>query len=221
MVERETNGRQQAENNAETKQPGTAAGESRLIQGLLCLFTFFLVGVGALQWCTLEKTDQTLKAQQRAWLAPHHPVLEKEIDVNEGQELKYAIFYGNAGKEPAINIVIQQTEEAPILFKNASTESLFAQNKIEKFDCAVSHPNSGGFGVFPTTSPELTYEVHVGKPLPNEKGIRSGANFLLIRGCFGYETVREPHYSWFCYFWPQISAPALWQLCPRGTNGAN
>src|SRR5438874_13232433 len=38
------------------------------LQGLLVLFTLGLVAVSALQWSTLEKTDETLKAAQRAWI---------------------------------------------------------------------------------------------------------------------------------------------------------
>ena len=37
-----------------------------LFTALVALFTFLLVGVAILQWCTLEKTDRTLKLQTRA-----------------------------------------------------------------------------------------------------------------------------------------------------------
>ena len=36
----------------------------------ITLFTLLLVIVGALQWRTLQKTDETLRLQQRAWLTP-------------------------------------------------------------------------------------------------------------------------------------------------------
>jgi hypothetical protein len=36
----------------------------------VAVFTAILVIVAWLQWLTLEKTDQTLKLQQRAWIAP-------------------------------------------------------------------------------------------------------------------------------------------------------
>jgi hypothetical protein len=183
------------------------------------VFTFVLAVVALLQWQTLEKTDRTFKAQQRAWIAPHHPVLE--TGMHRGREFKYAIFYGNVGKEPAINMVIQQEEDAIVFFKDTSWEGIFARNNVRRFDCAGSHPNEGGIGVFPTNSPERTYEVDTGKLIPDEADVYSEAKILLVKGCFGYNTLSEPHYSWFCYFWPKISEPNLWRLCPRGTNAAN
>jgi hypothetical protein len=184
------------------------------------LATAASVGVGRLQWSTLEKTDQTLRLQQRAWIAPHHPVLPAAM--NQGDPFSYAIFYGNTGKEPAVNIVIDQREEVPIFFKDTpSLDAIFGRNEIKKYNCEAVHPNPDGFGAFPTRNPELTYEVNTHRPLPSEAEIRAGNRFLLIKGCFGYETLKEPHYSWFCYFWPNINSPTLWKLCPGGTNGAD
>jgi hypothetical protein len=40
----------------------------RLDQWLLCIFTGLLILVGYLQWRTLDKTDATLKAEQRPWM---------------------------------------------------------------------------------------------------------------------------------------------------------
>jgi hypothetical protein len=40
----------------------------------VALATVVLAAIAYLQWLTLEKTDQTMRLQQRAWIAPGHLV---------------------------------------------------------------------------------------------------------------------------------------------------
>ena len=185
--------------------------------GLLVIATFALAYIAL-------KTDRTLQAQQRAWIAPHHAIISSKMQA--GENFVYSVEYGNIGKEPATNIVINQAEEAiPFDIKLGSWETIFAKAKVTKYDCNSFRPNPGGFVVYPSIAPERTYGVDTRKLLPDESEVLRGDKILLVKGCFGYVTLNEPHYSWFCFFWPPFKGgnpnTGVSFVCPAGTNGAD
>jgi hypothetical protein len=70
----------------------------------ITLFTLLLVIVGALQWCTLQNTDETLRLQQRAW---HAPVGAKLFWIpTKDEPINFRLVLVNSGREPAILFVI-------------------------------------------------------------------------------------------------------------------
>lgn len=75
-----------------------------IFTGLLAAFTALLVVVGWLQWRTLEKTDLTLKAEQRPWI--QFDVSEKSGLAWAGTEISGVITFRliNSGHSPALNV---------------------------------------------------------------------------------------------------------------------
>jgi hypothetical protein len=76
----------------------------RLVQWLLCIFTGLLIVVGYLQWRTLDKTDATLKAEQRPWIQFDVPT--KSALGWGGTELSGLMVFHllNTGHSPALNV---------------------------------------------------------------------------------------------------------------------
>jgi hypothetical protein len=136
------------------------------------------------------------------------------------------MIYGNPGKEPALNVVIKQTEEtigAPPTIP--SWDAYFLEKSVKKFACEAVAPNPGGFVVYPSAPLDYHYLFQTGTAIPDQEDVLAGRKILVIKGCVGYETFRAAHYSWFCFFWPATlfdppDAEGA-RLCPRGTNGAS
>jgi hypothetical protein len=170
----------------------------------ITLFTLLLVIVGGLQYCTLEKTDETLKVQQRAWLAsagtnlfssPNFPPVQNDMAIN------FAINFVNTGREPATGINIR--------IKNFTVEGSSAKNMdiaelaVPKNDsCEGVVPQIGRIVIPPTnngTVALLRDSIH-GEPyfVADEK-IVSGSRFYGFIGCAAYLTQGGKHYSSFCY----------------------
>lgn len=190
----------------------------------ITLFTLLLVVVGAFQYFSLKDTDKTLRLQQRAWIAPHHLLIDGQF--RAGEKLGYTLFYGNVGHEPATKIVINQDEKTfDVPATITSWDAVFEQAGIKKFDCGSSQPNANGFVVYPSTSPDRTFGVVTQSTIENESDVDSGRKILVIRGCIGYETLGTPHYSQWCFFWPawpgQPPTVLGVKMCPGGTNAAN
>jgi hypothetical protein len=99
----------------------------RLFQGLLVLFTFGLVTVGALQWQTLDKTDDTFRIGQRPW------VTISGINVLEGTSLegvprfKLGYVLKNIGHLPAYVAVSANIIVGPIT--DIPTEQFWAEQR--------------------------------------------------------------------------------------------
>ncbi len=78
----------------------------RVTQSLLVVFTFGIVAVGFLQWCTLKSTLTANKLDQRAWVS-----IKIDIDgdftysLEKGAEIPLKVTISNVGHEPAFNIL--------------------------------------------------------------------------------------------------------------------
>ena len=158
-------------------------------------FTAILAVVAGLQWGPLEKTDKTLKAQQRAWVEPRAPSITSGR--KRGELLNFTVRYANIGREPAVNVVIQ-TDVQPVDVSGGDQARGWFPGKNEM--CKSSHPNDAGLVVWPSESKmhELFYTTS--GPPNDAEAVWQGLKFLVIEGCIGYETTHEPHFSAFCYF---------------------
>jgi hypothetical protein len=158
---------------------------------LTLLVTIAIAAIAFLQWETFEKTDKTLKAQQRAWLEPQGVTIISGLKA--GEALSYQIKFTNVGKEPAINMVLQSEPQYLEVPAN-NTMSGYFPGKNEW--CKKVRPNSEGLVVWPSAPKSIVYSVNT-QP---DKDILEGRKFLLIEGCFGYETVGENRFSSFCFY---------------------
>lgn len=200
MVERETNGRQHAENNAENQQKtGNPAGESRLFQGLLCLFTFFLVGVGALQWRTLEKTNQTLKTDQRAWLAPKPIDYQPEFFMHPNPPYSPAVIkfnFKNTGKEPARLI----TRAINYRFLDNAWDVPQINQRMNEIlgnkTCDQILTDDNGSSIFPDDGQSMSFSLTE----KDSQVVLQGGHYLMIGGCLVYRTISETHWTEVCQF---------------------
>ena len=175
-------------------------------------------------YLTLESAERSTTIANRAWIAPLRIVVEDKFRL--GEKFAYRVAFQNVGKEPATNIVIDAVEgtiDAPAVA--GSWDAVFTRSGVKKYDCQKVHPNSGGLVTYPSVSPPNEFTASTDKLIPDEDAVLNGTKILYVKGCFGYETFNEGHYSWFCYYWtpirgraPNANAPVL---CPGGTNGAD
>lgn len=159
-------------------------------------FTAILVFVAILQWNTLEKTDETLKSQQRAWIEPRAPSITSGRA--RGETLNFTVRYANIGNEPAVNAVIQ-TDVRPIEVTTAGDQARgWFPRKNDM--CKHSHPNDAGLVVWQSDSKTHELFYTSSDSPPDAEDVWNGLKFLVVEGCIGYETVGSVHYSAFCYY---------------------
>ena len=86
-----------------------------LFTAILAFSTVVLAYVAYLQWGTLEKTDQTLRLQSRAWIAPRGLTAPENFKAAIDKYTEVTLRLENVGKEPAINTAeVVATEALPI-----------------------------------------------------------------------------------------------------------
>jgi hypothetical protein len=166
----------------------------------ITLFTLFLVVVGALQWRTLEKTDETLKVQQRAWLTPIAATLLSPPEKDAG--INFLILFTNSGREPATGVKVK--------IKNSTIDSYDARFTnmpdivVPKNDACDSFESDPGRSVIPPTpigtGVGITENSIHGEPrLVADDRIVNGAKFYVVTGCAAYSTQEKTRHSSFCY----------------------
>ncbi len=167
------------------------------------LLSFATAGVGLIaywQWESLSNTDntlhETLVASNRAWAAAGG--VDAHGAITGGQGLKIRIQYANTGKSPAIKWV-QHFSGGPVPTPDPS--EITPVTAGVNTDCDGLVPGSDGIAVFPnaarqewanTEMPERDYSAYLPLLLANKAA-------LVIKGCFVYETMHEPHKTWFCF----------------------
>jgi len=159
----------------------------------LTLFTFLLVVVAALQWRTLEKTDRTLRLQERAWLTPVG--LETGEAIAAGKDLPIKLFYANLGKGPALNMHIAMESVTVPFLRDAPSKPLFAGNNLT---CEKAIIEVDSVPIFPVPNKDQWHDTFIpGGNIPDS--VVNGGTALLLRGCIKYLTVDEVHTTSFCY----------------------
>ena len=115
------------------------------------LATASAVGVGCLQWLTLEKTDQTLRAAQRPWMKYDKVYVANPLtyDVN-GMSISLGYLLKNTGNSPAQNVF-------PHTFVSTNPADAL-DPKEQRRQCEIYRnrppaPNEMGFTYFPGDEP--------------------------------------------------------------------
>ena len=152
--------------------------------------------------CVAHKTDQTMKLQQRAWLAPRGLKIPENFPKEIHKYTEVTIVIENVGREPAA-----RTNEALIAtnlplgdYRNAQAvedlikKEMMADKDIHMTSCRELSTNPKGRAIYP------------GQPVGAVIGLSkeqtdlalARTHFALIAGCLVYETVNSVHYSEVC-----------------------
>jgi hypothetical protein len=169
---------------------------------LLTLFTLALVVVGILQWRTLDKTDETLKLQQRAWIGPANARLANTLA--EGRDIHILIDVKNFGKEPAIDFAYRNSALKGDLrdsFVEPPGETARQTNPAFKKKCMEISTKEPGQVIYPdgVANPleeKIVKSDGLGEHMAN---LISGKEVLFLHGCFVYETVHQVRHAFYCY----------------------
>ena len=109
----------------------------------LVLVGFLTVGVLSLQWSTFEKTDQTLKAEQRPWVSlKSMDVVSDLIWMPDGAHLDIHFALKNTGHSPAVRAVTNS--KAFVMFGREPNPQT-AQTRL----CDETRKNNIGDAIFP------------------------------------------------------------------------
>ncbi len=182
-------------------------------------FTFALVMVGGFQLLTLEKTDQTLKLQQRAWLGPL-PVVEPQeyrspetiTAKNDDEDITIKFSFANMGKEPATNTneILSVDIIAVEDFRRDAALKAKIWEMLDNRNCESFDPEPEGRAIFPGLPRGDTIDIKAGKA---KKAIGNSTHYTLVAGCLVYRTVNDTHRTKFCSILvpPHRSNNNLWQ----------
>lgn len=171
-------------------------------------FTLLLVGVGFLQWRTLEKTDETLRVQQRAWINIVGSLLAQPLEID--QPIRMQLFISNSGREPArfVRVAIQNDIIESYDPKNTDMRDIEVP---EKRSCSqngteglVVPPSSGlaNVAIAEDSAHGITRYLI-------EKKILEKTKYYVVQGCIHYLSLDKDRHSSFCFILqPQDNKPA-------------
>jgi hypothetical protein len=167
-----------------------------IFTGILAIFTGILAIVAYLQWLTLEKTDQTLKLQQRAWIAPGRLIAPQNFIEQKDEAVAIGLTFQNVGKEPAIEL--NEQIKADIVETSRWRDDAFIEVKVREMlgkRCENFNTSPDGRAIFPGTPAAQYVDLEADKAI---KASKDQTHFALMVGCFAYRTLNEVHRSRFC-----------------------
>jgi hypothetical protein len=171
--------------------PGRASAETLTIIALLIAAT-----IAYLQWQTLEKTDTTMRLQQRAFLAPRGLETPDNFKTGTVDYTEISMLIENVGKEPATNTnEILFTANLPVGdFRKPDAVEHLIQDHMNGATCKTLPVNPDGRAIYPGG------QVGVVVGLVKEKAALALArsHFAMVAGCLIYKTLNERHYSEVC-----------------------
>jgi hypothetical protein len=172
---------------------------------------FIATGVSAV---VLFVTDHTLRktmiASNRAWVVPTAMTLNSEL--KPGQEGHLTFVYGNSGHEPAVKVGRHDT---PVIISGDFLGAFGPQDVLESFRAAIEKGN------FPDSCAVARQRRFLGvinpgignsvgyvsiRPEDVTEAVVNGKDFVVIRGCFLYETMGETHSTEYCYFYSKLTS---------------
>jgi hypothetical protein len=189
----------------------------------IAVLTAVLAVVAFLQWQTMERTDHTLRLQQRAWLAPTHAELDWQYGpLQVGARLNTVVRYGNIGKEPATAFVAFQkakTFSSPPDNQYQSWYTTFTPERIDGV-CKQARSDNEGLVVYPSGPLDYDFGSSTDE-LAITHAVMEGTEILYIQGCFAYRTLEAEHKSQYCFMLvPKGGDPKQWKFidCVRGNT---
>ena len=185
----------------------------RIFQALLVLFTLSLVVVGALQWRTLSRTDETLRAAQRPWVNFDSKIESPLRYMGEEIGMLVILSLRNGGHSPALNVrVIQKTL---LVYDDEQARQIQHELCNHTFE---SDQEGWGSTIFPDSPPVLEPElVEISKEEIGKYIATGGPGHFtrpLIIGCIVYVSSVDasPHHTGFMYLIRPIPAQKNFEL---------
>jgi hypothetical protein len=107
-----------------------------IFTGVLALATLALVYVSALQWRTLEKTDETARASERAFVFPAPKKAEWRPAVKNKDVVtrEFPVVWENSGNSPTVNLVIETYchNPVPLSEENPITQNIDPTVRVQR-----------------------------------------------------------------------------------------
>lgn len=150
------------------------------------------VVVAGFAWRTAHNQ---LVSGNRAWLAPGDIVVKKPFQRGKGQEIH--LTFGNTGRSPALKIS-RDIKLIPLPSKDISNRAAIKTAIESATDCKFLKPNVGGFATYPSAQLDVKYRILVDSADIDK--FLAKTHYLMVAGCFAYETMDEDHISEFCRF---------------------
>ena len=178
----------------EAQKDRNRRGELAEITTLLLLLLAFWIAF--FQWRTLDKTDRTLRLQQRAWIAPRGMIVPENFKSFVNKYTEVVLGLENTGKEPALktNEVLATEALAYDDFRNEPVMEKIIRKALDGRSCESISFNLKGRSIFPGGTPSIVV------PFEEDKvsKINARTHYALVVGCFVYETLNEVHRTEFC-----------------------
>lgn len=145
-----------------------------------------------------ETSERAAIQAQRAWVGPRDAKLESKPTV--GQKNKIIIEYHNTGKEPALGFRFDATPSVATVEEDGNGE--VTKRTMAFMDrCTKLVPMTGSGVTYPSSgfsANNLTVPIE-GTLIDDD--VASGKKFIIVNGCFVYQTGNVARYSTFCYFY--------------------
>jgi hypothetical protein len=184
------------------------------VEGATLVLLGFAAWIGFFQWQTLEKTDQTLRLQGRAWIAQRGLVPPENFKAALDKYTEVTLRLENIGREPAISTAeVVATEALPNDdFRNDEALGALIQKMLDGRTCDSIPINPNGRAIFPGGTPAIIVGFEEEKVIK----INKRTHFALVAGCFVYETMNETHRTGFCLILEPPAASKDWRsdTCP-------
>ena len=222
------------ENETNEREQGKRRREIATIWGLFINAGLVLM-TAAIFYCQLrvfQQTDNTLNktmiAADRARIVPH--LLKLIAPLQAGQEASGVLFYGNSGREAAR--MVGRFDEAVSVVIPTNTSQLNVtktlRDQINNFpfkdSCAIAKTNRFSGVIYPGGLDGNTSGIYV-EPKWIVQSTIDGLGFVIVKGCFVYETFNELHRSEYCFTYNQridgLKLPEhrmFFSNCPTGND---
>jgi hypothetical protein len=169
-------------------------------------FTGLLIIVGLLQSCILYKTDETLREQQRAWLAPRRLAPPENFLNKKNQYTEVEFQYENVGGGPALGVSVEYGRD--IVTLNEFRDQTVIANKVRGLlkgrECDSIVPERNGPAIFPKAQNFLV----IGFPTELVQKINAESHYAIVVACLAYRSVGGVHRSRFCHILEPKVRPA-------------
>lgn len=117
----------------------------------IAVFAAFTAGVGYFQYTVLDKTNQTLKAEQRPWVWFAWPTVVGDLNYTDtGASLAIKFDLVNTGHSPALNV---QIDGRMILLKSHANLLGIQKRVCDELEERPTGENGNGFTIFPGSPP--------------------------------------------------------------------
>src|SRR5260370_28005182 len=156
---------------------------------VLALATIALSAIAVLQWRTLEKTDTTLRLQQRAFLAPLSLGTPDNFKSGKVDYTEIPILIENVGKEPATKTnEFLFTAALPIpSFRNRdAVEHLIQDHMMNGATCKNLPVNPDGRAIYPGPAGDV-----VGLTKEDTALALARSHFAIVAGGLFYVKLKE------------------------------